>query len=222
MTAPYSIALPDGMSAVTFKVAIIDDDLVDSGRKLDVTLTGNSAGYTLGMDGGNNGKTIALNIKDDEVQITIEELEGRWTMDETYYNNQTRQYTVTVEKIDETHVAITGLGNYSGTSARTLIAEVDLTSKVKYAYIPAQEIQPSLNPNYVTYFSWSAYMWYDVDLEEVPILLDKDENDVITWSFGWDSAHRLYGYAFWGAPVATPQNITVYFSIGGIPGTMYK
>jgi len=221
-----SLVLPDGMSPVSFKLAVMDDELVNPGRKITISLTSNSANYALGMENGQKGATLVFDIKDDEVIIGIDELVGSWTLDERYVASggvfATRKIPVTVEKIDATTISFTGLGG-GGANPRTVIATVDLGAKVKYAYIATQQVFPGLNPAHDTWFTYSAYMFSDEPIwGDVPVLIDKDADDVITMYFD-PGGNNLYGYAFYATTIGT-QNFLGYYGnwLGGIPGTMTK
>jgi hypothetical protein len=214
-----NITLENGIGAVEFKIAIPNDTLSNAGRTLTVSLTGNSANYTLGMDNGKEGKTIVLPIKDDDIVITIDELVGAWTMEEDYIASSegVAKYEVTVTKINATQINIRGLGEFE----LSLSAVVDVTSKVKRITIPYQQVT-TLNSGYDTWFTTSEAFFINTApaLADLTVWLEKDENNIITLEFG-RKGDNSDGYMF-GAFTKGTTTLYSFFKIGGIPGIMTK
>ncbi|MDR0694388.1 MAG: hypothetical protein LBF81_03705 [Prevotellaceae bacterium] len=195
-----SLTLAKGMGPTEFKVAVIDDATSNPGRSFTVSLTGNSANYTLGMDNGKTGKDLTVSIKDDEILIEMSELVGDWTVTNEYVYSggwvKRADYTISVAEVDPTTINITGLIGI----ARTITATVDLAAKVKTITIPLQEVTPTLNASYKTFMHTTGPYFIGSQPANSNAIIEKD--DVGKISIHWESVYDTgndggYGYAAW-------------------------
>ena len=156
--SPYRLTFPQGTGAQSFKFVATDNDIVDGGRSFLLTLAGNSAGYKLGVGGSDEGRTMIISVKDDEVVLTMKELCGIWNVKEDIYYMLTgtptwtdgHEYTIKIDSIGTTSsVRITGIGDDEDV---VVTGTVSLDTKVKTITIAAQNVEPSLEPPYTCRF----------------------------------------------------------------------
>jgi len=62
----YRLTFPEGTGAQSFKFTAPDNNLADGERKFELTLTANSAGYKLGIGGSDEGRTMPINVRDND------------------------------------------------------------------------------------------------------------------------------------------------------------
>jgi hypothetical protein len=199
-----SVTLANGMGPVEFKVTIIDDNITNPGRVLNVSLTGNSANYDLGLDNGKDGKDFEISIKDDEILIELSELVGTWTVTNEWRCacpwawSKASDYTIVVAEVNPTTISITGL---IGDNTRTITATVDLISKNKIITIPRQEVFPPKYAGWRTFMHSVSYWIYGTFFfTDTHATIEKhDEGKIsILWE-GLETKDGGYGYFEWDA-----------------------
>ena len=177
------LTFPDGTGSQQFKFVATDNDIVDGTRRFTLAITGNSAGYNIGVGSFAEASTFVITVRDDEVQMTIEELLGTWTVtDELGTMGWAKvTYDVTFEKVDDTTVKIIGFGDQEDV---VLTATVSLLSKVKSITIPFQKMDVDWDDDEDVYFSANAWFGGNFGVGFDAVVIEKEDDGTIRFSLG--------------------------------------
>jgi len=198
LTSPQ-LTFPEGTGTQKFKFVATDNEISDGSRVFTVAITGNSAGYNIGIGNKGEASKFPITVKDDEVQLLIEELLGTWQVEEDWYVSSWTDgitYNVTFEQVDDTTLSIIGWG---GEDDVVLTATVDLLSKTKTITIPFQNIHVDWDPGYDVYFTYNeaaSGKWG----QGFKVTLEKEDDGSIHFSLGsytWEFAAAEEGDDEW-------------------------
>jgi hypothetical protein len=148
-----TLTFPQGAGSQSFKFVAIDNDDIDGSRTFTLKLTGVSNDYRIGVNAAGEGATLPVAVKDDEVVVLMSELIGEWDLTEDLYYSSAyhaQTYTITVEEVNPTTVRIIG---FTDDPDVQVLANVNLSQKVKTMVIPAQDIEPTWQTGYITHFA---------------------------------------------------------------------
>jgi hypothetical protein len=76
--ASNSLTFPEGTGIQSFIFRATDNELLDGGRSFNLKLTGNSAGYRVGVNKTGEGANISVAVRDDE--HPLKSWTGKWTV----------------------------------------------------------------------------------------------------------------------------------------------
>jgi len=205
-----SLTFPEGTGRQSFKFVSADNEIEDGTRVFTLKITGNSANYRNGVNVLKEGETLAINVKDDEIPILMEELLGVWQITERMYDNgwpAAETYTLTVEAVDENTISIRG---WQKEDVIAVLATVDLVPKVKTITIPFQKLAVVLEDGYDTYFFKyaSAQQGWGDQAGFNNLVLDKDDAGVIKVVLGTGNTYTI------GAAEAGTMNYAGFFCLG--------
>jgi hypothetical protein len=190
-----TLTFPQGTGSQSFKFVATDNDDIDGSRTFTIKLTGVSNSYRVGVNATGEGATLPIAVKDDEVVVTMAEFVGEWTVSEDQYFNDGSGYAwhngivynVTITEINASTVKITGL---SDDEELELTANVSLDQKVKTISIPRQQIIPTWNSSYDTYF---IKLGDPVNPIAMNSIVDKADDGTITLTFAASATSAVYG-----------------------------
>jgi len=65
------LTFPEGTGSQEFKFVAVDNDIADGPRTFTLSITGNSAGYTIGVGSRGEASTYLINVKDDDIPFKM-------------------------------------------------------------------------------------------------------------------------------------------------------